>query len=212
MPQKRNPVSVEHARSIGSRALGEAMGVLIVVHNTPFGDIVDTEDDLQPVVSSVFWDATRAMKLVAAAMRGATFDREKAATRAAQGWITLTELADALARDHGLPFQIAHKVGAALMHESIAHPARPLAEILAEVSTAIAGQPIRYTDEGLREVLSPTHFVEIRKTLGGPAIAETTRALEESRGLLAGDREWLTGTRAALAAASAHLRARREAL
>ena len=50
MPQKRNPVSVEHARSLASRALGEALGVMVAVHNTPFGDIVDTEDDLQPLV------------------------------------------------------------------------------------------------------------------------------------------------------------------
>ena len=35
----------------------------------PFGDIVDTEDDLQPLVSSMFRDATRAVRLVAAAMR-----------------------------------------------------------------------------------------------------------------------------------------------
>ena len=34
------------------------------VHNTPFGDIVDTEDDLQPLVFSMFRDATRALKLV----------------------------------------------------------------------------------------------------------------------------------------------------
>ena len=44
------------------------------VHNTPFGDIVDTEDDLQPLVFSMFRDATRAVKLVAAAMTTAEFD------------------------------------------------------------------------------------------------------------------------------------------
>ena len=44
------------------------------VHNTPFGDIVDTEDDLQPLVASMFRDATRMVTLVAAAMRDADFD------------------------------------------------------------------------------------------------------------------------------------------
>lgn len=48
MPQKRNPVSIEHARAITSSALGEAFTVFQMIHNTPFGDIVDTEDDLQP--------------------------------------------------------------------------------------------------------------------------------------------------------------------
>ncbi len=41
-------VSIEHARAITSSALGESFTVFQIIHNTPFGDIVDTEDDLQP--------------------------------------------------------------------------------------------------------------------------------------------------------------------
>ncbi|MCM2533017.1 lyase family protein [Neobacillus pocheonensis] len=48
MPQKRNPVSIEHSRSIASSAYGDALTAINMIHNTPFGDIVDTEDDLQP--------------------------------------------------------------------------------------------------------------------------------------------------------------------
>src|SRR5437773_1935457 len=99
MPQKRNPVAIEHARAIGSKALGQASAIQLSVHNTPFGDIVDTEDDLQPLVFSMFKDATRAVKLVAAAMKDATFDVKRLAERAEQGWITVTELADTLTRE-----------------------------------------------------------------------------------------------------------------
>ena len=67
MPQKRNPVALEHARAIGSKAVGQAQAIMTTVHNTPFGDIVDTEDDLQPLVASMFRDSTRMVKLVAAA-------------------------------------------------------------------------------------------------------------------------------------------------
>ena len=74
MPQKRNPVALEHARAIGSKAVGQAQAIVTAVHNTPFGDIVDTEDDLQPLVASMFRDATRMVTLVAAAMRLADFD------------------------------------------------------------------------------------------------------------------------------------------
>src|SRR5262249_44509631 len=44
MPQKRNPVAIEHVRALGSKALGQAVAILTAVHNTPFGDVVDTED------------------------------------------------------------------------------------------------------------------------------------------------------------------------
>ena len=115
MPQKRNPVALEHARAIGSKAVGQAQAIVTTVHNTPFGDIVDTEDDLQPLVASMFRDATRMVTLVAAAMRLADFDVEKLQARAAEGGTTLTELADTLVRDHGLPFRQAHAIAALLL-------------------------------------------------------------------------------------------------
>ena len=77
MPQKRNPVALEHARAICSKALGEAVAVFVAVHNTPFGDVVDTEDDLQPLVDHVFHDAARALTLVGAAMTTAPFAGER---------------------------------------------------------------------------------------------------------------------------------------
>ena len=84
MPQKRNPVAIEHARAIGSKALGQAQAIVVTIHNTPFGDVVDTEDDLQPLVSSTFRDAMRAVRLVAAAMQTAEFDPERLEARAAR--------------------------------------------------------------------------------------------------------------------------------
>ena len=48
MPQKRNLVPVEHMRSLLSAASGDCVGILMMLQNTPYGDIVDTEDDAQP--------------------------------------------------------------------------------------------------------------------------------------------------------------------
>src|SRR5262245_2436473 len=93
MPQKRNPVALEHARAIGSKALGQAAAIMLSVHNTPFGDIVDTEDDLQPLVASMFRDATRTLTLAAAALKGADFDVERLAARGGDAGATVTGLA-----------------------------------------------------------------------------------------------------------------------
>ena len=112
MPQKRNPVALEHARVIGSKAVGQAQAVMTAVHNTPFGDINDTEDDLQPLVFSMFKDALRAVKIVAAALRTAEFDAQRLEARAGDGWTTLTELADTLVREQGIPFSAAHAISA----------------------------------------------------------------------------------------------------
>jgi argininosuccinate lyase len=212
MPQKRNPVALEHARAIGSKALGQATGIMLAVHNTPFGDIVDTEDDLQPLVASMFRDALRAVTLVAAAMRGAEFNVEKLASRAAEGGTTLTELADHLVREHAIPFKVAHGIAARLLKAHRERPDAPLGAMLASVSSDLLGAPLTYTDSQIAEILSPRHFVEVRRTHGGPAPDETARAIEESRALLDRDQTWLVRTRDALASAEARLRDRSEAL
>ena len=174
MPQKRNPVALEHARSIASKAFGQAAAIAAAVHNTPFGDIVDTEDDLQPLVASMFGDAHRAVALVAASMRGAEFNIERMHAHAEEGAITSTEVADRLVRDENLPFSKAHARAAAMGTSSI----------------------------------SAREFVEVRRTPGGPAPSETTRALGVSAELLRRDRAWLADAGKKLERADAQRRQR----
>jgi argininosuccinate lyase len=205
MPQKRNPVALEHARAIGSKALGQTQAILTSVHNTPFGDIVDTEDDLQPLVFSMFRDATRTVKLVAAAMRTVHFDAKRLEARAGEGWTTLTELADTLVREHGLPFRTAHAICARLIAADQREPGRPLSELVADASTDLVGAPLRYSDAQLAQILSPRHFVNVRKTIGGPAPEETARAASVSRAELEADQAWWTSATTALTEAERRL-------
>jgi argininosuccinate lyase len=211
MPQKRNPVALEHARAIGSKAVGQAGAILLTVHNTPFGDVVDTEDDLQPLVATMFRDARRAVVLVAAAMGGAEFDVARLESRAAAGGITMTELADHLVRTHGVPFRTAHTI-AARLQQATATPGAPLGATLATISSDLLGVPLVYTDAQIAEILSPRHFVDVRQTPGGPAPSETARALAQSRAAAAADRTWLADTAGRLAAAHARLRQRAQSL
>jgi argininosuccinate lyase len=205
MPQKRNPVAVEHARALGSKAFGQAQAILTSVHNTPFGDIVDTEDDLQPLVHSMFRDATRTVKVVAAVMATAEFDAVRLESKAADGWTTLTELADTLVRDHGLPFRAAHAVTARLIAARQERPALLLSDLLTAVSSEVLGAPLSYSEAALARILSARHFVNVRRTHGGPAPEETSRALAESNRGLEADQGWWTAATRALAAAERRL-------
>jgi argininosuccinate lyase len=208
MPQKRNPVALEHVRAIGSQALGRTQAIFTTVHNTPFGDIVDIEDDLQPFVFSTLLDATRAVSLLAATLRTAEFDAERLEARAADGWTTLTELADVLVRDHAVPFRRAHEIVARLVPPRSARSPergsadrgagdeapRGLADRLAAASADVLGAPLRYSEAALADILSPRRFVEVRKTAGGPSPEETAEAATLSRAELEGDRAWWTNT------------------
>jgi argininosuccinate lyase len=194
MPQKRNPVALEHARAIGSKAVGQASAIVLAVHNTPFGDIVDTEDDLQPLVSTMFRDAARAVRLVAAAMSGARFDTVRMAERASCDWITVTELADTLARDHAVPFKTAHAIASRVVGLGSGRHDLSASQALRQASKEVLGREIVLDDAQLAEVLSPRHFVEVRTTSGGPAPSETGRAIDASEAVLADDASWFTST------------------
>ncbi|MGE3179388.1 MAG: lyase family protein, partial [Vicinamibacterales bacterium] len=212
MPQKRNPVAFEHARAIASKALGQAQAVVLCVHNTPFGDIVDTEDDLQPLVSSAFRDATRVVKLLTAAMKTVAFDAAALEARAGEGWATLTELADSLVRDHGLPFKTAHAIATSVMNGRRERPGAPLSSLVAEASAGLHGTTLVYSEADLERLLSPRNFVTVRRTLGGPAPEETARAAATSRRELAADRDWRVERVQALAEAEKRLAGRCAAL
>jgi argininosuccinate lyase len=212
MPQKRNPVALEHARAIASRGLGEAAGVMVAVHNTPFGDIVDTEDDLQPLVERMFVDAVRSVAIVSAAMASAVFDAAALERRAASGWITITELADTLVREHGLSFADAHGAARRVVEARAADSSASLGEAVAAATAGLPGGPIRYSEAALETMLSPRHFVAIRRTPGGPAPEVTAAAIDAARAVTEADRTWLERERDALAAASAELHRRSASL
>lgn len=212
MPQKRNPVALEHSRAIGSKAVGQAQAITMTVHNTPFGDINDTEDDLQPLVASMFRDATRMVTLVAAAMKLADFNVDKLAERAGDHGTTLTELADTLVRDHGLSFRNAHAIAALLLKARIEDPGVALSGALSKASAAILGRPLEYTEAALHEILSPAHFVRVRTTHGGPAPTETARAIAASKQILEVDRASWQARGSQLGQAAAQLTAGVKAL
>jgi len=59
------------------------------------------------------------------------------------------------------------------------------------LSGVVPPTSLGYTDEELTRILSARNFVEARRTLGGPAPSETSRALEAARELLHLDHAWL---------------------
>jgi argininosuccinate lyase len=212
MPQKRNPVALEHARALASKAFAELSAVPAAVHNTPFGDIVDTEDDLQPLVATAFRDATRAIALVAAAMTSVEFDVARMRTRAAEGWVTITELADTLTREHGVPFKAGHAIATKLVRGGPAASATELATRLAAASRDVIGRDLRMAPDALARVLSPEHFIAVRKTWGGPAPDVAGAAIVASRRKLADDEVEIRRRREALAAADVRRRQAVEAI
>lgn len=201
MPQKRNPVPFEHVRVLSSKALGQAKGVFTCLHNTPFGDINDAEDDLQPLVFAATRDANRAIRLFAGVMGGCEVMTARMAERAHSEFLTVTELADTLVRRESVSFREAHRLVSATVKELKGrYSVEAMLESVAALAPSHFGRPLQASRQELREALDPRHFVDVRRIPGGPAPEALQPALEEAETHLAGTRAWIAGKSAALAA------------
>ena len=205
MPQKRNPVALEHIRAIGSKALGQTLGVFTSIHNTPFGDINDVEDDLQPLIYSAIRDANRAVALFAGTLQSATFKLETLKKRAGENFITVTELADTIVRRENLSFRIAHKIVGNCVKTAISQNSEITHEILQTAAREVLGGEISLSAEDLQKTLSPENFVAIRTIYGGTAPEETRRALAVEREYESVDESWFTEKKTLLENASTNL-------
>ncbi|CAN5553346.1 argininosuccinate lyase [soil metagenome] len=198
MPQKRNPVALEHIRAIGSKALGQCLGVMTSVHNTPFGDINDVEDDLQPLIYSGIRDANRAVSLFASTLKSATFNLDVLRNRAGENFIAVTELADTIVRKEGLPFRISHSIVGKCVRKAIDEKSGLTYEILQKIANEVIGRDLDLSPEELDLAVSPDNFVNVRTIYGGTAPSETRRALGVEREAEAIDEGWFVSKRSGL--------------
>jgi argininosuccinate lyase len=202
MPQKRNPVALEHTRILASKAFGQALAVMTSVHNTPFGDVVDVEDDLQPLVFATFADAGRTARLLAAAVGAIEVDQARLAEKAAGSFLTMTELADTLVREEQLSFKAAHRLVAETVKRLPGESAEPSAVVAAlrETAQAALGRELATPREKLEAALAPQHFIAVRRVIGGPAPEVVEKFLAAQAELAARDQSWQAEKAALLAA------------
>ncbi|MCY4464134.1 MAG: argininosuccinate lyase [Chloroflexi bacterium] len=204
MPQKRNPVVLEHLRARISRMLAQAQGIALQCHNIPFGDTQDIEDEIFPLLFGSVETAKAILQLYAAVMDSLEVNAQHLRGRAAAGFTTVTELADTLVRETGLPFRQAHSIVSALVsHAQVENlsPADLTAETLRQVAADSLGLEISLSDEAFRRALDAQAFVDSRGLYGGAAPTATAEVLATQHRQIQADRQWLDDRHDALAAA-----------
>jgi argininosuccinate lyase len=209
MPQKRNPVPLEHVRVLASRALVEAQGVVVSLHNTPFADMNDAEDDLQPLVYTAFDDAERSIRLLAGALEEAEFHTEKMAKAADGNFLPVTELADTLVRGTGMSFHAAHTIVSGAVREL-----RGIYDVhaMADIVERELGDSYAFSRDEILNALSAKNFVAVRKVPGGPAAEALGPEILRARDTLEVDAMWLRESRQLLMEAQQRMRAESDKL
>src|SRR5690606_8331910 len=110
MPQKRNPVVLEHIRARISRMIAYGQGIILQCHNIPFGDTQDIEDEIFPLLFGGLETSQEIMQLYAAVITTLHVNAKHLREQSIAGFTTVTELADTLVREAKLPFRQAHSI------------------------------------------------------------------------------------------------------
>lgn len=179
MPQKRNPVPIEHMRHLASVAASRCDTMINTMHNTPFTDMNDSEGEVQQAGYGAFAHAGRVLELLTAFLPACSINADRVARTTDAACITITELADTLVRDEGLSFRQAHDIAAETARAVIAAD-QPLRGGFAAFSQAFSdavGRAPELGEPGFTEAVDARTFVTRRDRTGGPAPAAMDAAL-----------------------------------
>jgi argininosuccinate lyase len=180
MPQKRNPVPIEHMRHLASQTVGRAQAMLTIMHNTPFTDMNDSEGESQGFGYSAFESGGRVLDLLTALVPALHIDSDRVRKNIRRSCITITELADSLVRLEGLSFREAHEI-AAEVSRSVVSIGGDIGsdgyEAFQKAFKHCAGRESSVDRDRFAEIVSPENFVAVRDRFGGPAPGALAQAL-----------------------------------
>lgn len=207
MPQKRNPVALEHARTRFSRSLGASQMVVFSSHNIPFGDLNDFGPDIQGALQTLYLQLHGGIELLSVSLETGSFDKTALMRLAEDSDTTATELADELVRQHGVAFQDAHRLVARLV-DVLTEQGRTLATTTTADLLALNGPELSQAE--IDSALDPLAFIERRKGVGGPARAPLTEQLRQAHDALAQQRRKVDAAQAVLRKMTAKLMTKEE--
>lgn len=192
MPQKRNPVVLEHIRVRIGWVYGEANAVQSMIHNAAFGDTNDVEDPMFMSLNRAFDALEAVVALLDAVMKSATFNTDLMRARAYEGHMTTTALADALVQHHDVAFRSAHSIVSRLVEQSLKEHQEIDAGMVRTASEDVLGKPLDVSPDFVAAALDPWEFVKARTLLGGCAPEATSEAIKFGQQRLAQDELFLS--------------------
>jgi len=184
MPQKKNPDIAELARGKAGRLIGNVSGLLATLKALPLAYNRDLQEDKEPV-----FDSVDTLEVLLPAFTGMvatlTFDTDRMAELAPQGFSLATDVAEWLVRQ-GVPFRVAHEVAGACVRRC-----EELGVELDELTDAQLAEIDAHLTPDVREVLTVAGSVASRDSRGGTAPDRVRDQLAELRAVVADHRAWL---------------------
>lgn len=181
MPQKKNPMTLEHVKGKAAHLEAFFVSVFSVLKNIPFTHSRDSSTESMRFVWKAMEEFEADLELMNVTIKTLTVKRDRMLQNAIGNFCTVTELANYLVRYDGISFRSAHNVVAMLVgymqeHKKLANEITK--EDIAPIYKLLLGGETSLTDDLIQEALDPTRNAQAKKTIGGSNEAEVNRQLD----------------------------------
>lgn len=163
MPQKRNPVIIEHIRIQAGLAMGILNSLQTLMHSSPYQDINELSDAPVNEFNNGLKYIESVIDLLSETLENVTVNEERVRIISQGTGTTTTELADFLVRSRSLDFRTAHSIVSYFVRKN--YDKTELINKFKETT----GKELNLSFEQIDDILSPENFVKVRKVSGGPS-------------------------------------------
>jgi len=192
MPQKKNPDVLEAIRAKMSLIIGDFMASAVVLKALPSSYDLDFQE-VTPRLWGAIDNAKGCLRMFTDILLNLKV-RPDFLDSPALSFLTSTELANTLVRDHRVPFRTAHRIVGAAVRVLIekGRPLRDLTpELLSEASKEFLDTPLDVKAEEICKAVDLSSFVKSHSARGGPAEGEVERMIKTRKTAMAVPGKWI---------------------
>lgn len=204
MPQKKNPVVLEHLKGKAGHLLGLYVASAAAIKGTHFTNTIDGNRESMRGVWEAGEETLRCLSLFDLIISTGRPNAALMKRRVTEDFASATDLADVMVRDCDLSFREAHHVVGGVVRAAMDAGLAAdgiTTEMVDEAARAQLGRPLGLDPEVVRRSLDPVASVAARTLPGGPAPEAVARSVEQAQVRLEANRAALADKRGRLQAA-----------
>lgn len=194
MPQKKNPITLEHVKAKSSHLLASFVSIVTSLKSTPFGH----NREISSETLHGYWDADSQLEAMISLLNKTIqlikIKKGKLKERADTNFCTVTELADEMVKREGISFREAHHIAGAIMIE-LAEDGMTTrdvtVELLRDASEKTIGRPINWTQSIINQTLDSANSIKNRCSQGAPSPTQCSSMINSLNVVLLKDKKTL---------------------
>ena len=195
MPQKRNPIALEHLRASLSVSKGLADTVMTGFLKSPYGDISDYED-IEDTMHEAFELLDKNIHVLNAVIATMDVDKALLEKRAFESFSVVTEIADEMVRSYGIPFRKAHGFVSYMVKKArkCNYNLKCMnSDFYSETYEEYFKEPFNKDFTPIKACINPRNFVVKREIIGGTGPKAMEKQLISAKEKVQKNVKWMEG-------------------